>query len=498
MFTRSVKIYNTKRIINDNYEYTFPEQVDTNKSAICLSGGGMRSLVCSNGYFTFLSRYGLLDNLSYLSSVSGGSWFSGIYTFTDIYFGDYKEPEDLTLFNLYTSNFDQMFFVPNICLKIPITHVSILVSKESISLSKVWPETINMSILDHFGLYDRVCVESYERQYELNLKYNTDRYIAPIKNRPFWICCASILADNGNVTFPMTTMYSGLPKVVKYRNNLIGNYYVETSCFGSFFDDYEATSFSEFKLCDMLGTSSAAFAELTNLLNNNGLYEFSEKIEHVIPKYKFAYFGDNIEYCDVEVVDGERANNTAILPLLARGCKKICMFNNNVDINNGIDVFSNPLSYYCNTCLLELFGMCDRNCYFYPSVDNRVQVFESKYWQLLYDQFQNCIEQGGPVYCHVKIPVLENKHNSIKGGYEVELLIYLLYPSVIFTSRLSKEIRSQICKDGIFENFPNYSTLFQNTTSVLELKREQINLLHYYVQWCCEETKDVIFSFLKK
>lgn len=507
MFTRDVKLYNTKRLFGDNYKYVFPEEgiVDKENAAICISGGGMRSLVCANGYFTFLNRYNLLDNISYLSSVSGGSWFSGIYTFSDIYFGDYKNPEDLTMFNLYASNFNNAFFVPNVCVNISITQILQQSKNRCSSLNKIWIEAVNKCILNRFGLFDKVCVESMERAIELNTKYNTDRYIAPLLNRPFWICCSAILANNGNVTIAMTPMYTGLPKTINYKEYSIGNYYIETSGFGCLFDEdsvkFDKTvsifGFNEFRIADMMGTSSAAFAELVDILNEDGLFIYSQKLKHIVPQYTIANFTNKIEYVDVNIVDGERSNNTAILPLLARGCKKICMFNNNIDLSDGIDVLKNPLSYYCNTCLLELFGMCDNNCYFYPRVNDKVQVFETKYWQLLYDQFQQCIENGGPVYCHVKIPVMENKHNAIKGGYDVELLIYLLYPSELFLSRLNHQIRSEIRKDGIFENFPTYKTMFQNIESVLELSREQINLLHYYTQWCLEETKDIIIPFLK-
>jgi hypothetical protein len=55
--------------------------------AVCLSGGGSRALTCALGQLSALStlpgvnRQTLLQNFSFISSVSGGSWASVLYTF---------------------------------------------------------------------------------------------------------------------------------------------------------------------------------------------------------------------------------------------------------------------------------------------------------------------------------------------------------------------------------------------------------------------------------
>ena len=56
------------------------EKKDKAPTAICLSGGGIRSATFNLGVLQGLARHGLLDNFDYLSTVSGGgyigSWFS--------------------------------------------------------------------------------------------------------------------------------------------------------------------------------------------------------------------------------------------------------------------------------------------------------------------------------------------------------------------------------------------------------------------------------------
>src|SRR5439155_5501452 len=46
----------------------------TYRSALCLSGGGIRSAIFNLGILQGLARHGLLENFDYLSSVSGGGF----------------------------------------------------------------------------------------------------------------------------------------------------------------------------------------------------------------------------------------------------------------------------------------------------------------------------------------------------------------------------------------------------------------------------------------
>ena len=61
---------------------------------ICFSGGGSRALTCAWGQLIGLSQLkwengkSLLDEVRYISSVSGGSWASVLYTFRPEQFSD--------------------------------------------------------------------------------------------------------------------------------------------------------------------------------------------------------------------------------------------------------------------------------------------------------------------------------------------------------------------------------------------------------------------------
>jgi Patatin-like phospholipase len=56
--------------------------------AVCFSGGGSRALSCALGQLSALTSQNLLQNFSFISSVSGGSWASVLYTFLPSTFSD--------------------------------------------------------------------------------------------------------------------------------------------------------------------------------------------------------------------------------------------------------------------------------------------------------------------------------------------------------------------------------------------------------------------------
>jgi hypothetical protein len=70
----------------------FPEQMDNDaggrgmlagryKSAVCFSGGGLRSFIASIGYLAALEDLGLMDEIGYTTGVSGGSWATVLYSY---------------------------------------------------------------------------------------------------------------------------------------------------------------------------------------------------------------------------------------------------------------------------------------------------------------------------------------------------------------------------------------------------------------------------------
>lgn len=72
--------------------FVFPEQMGDDaggrrmlegryKSAVCFSGGGLRSFIASIGYLAALEDLGLMDEIGYTTGVSGGSWATVLYSY---------------------------------------------------------------------------------------------------------------------------------------------------------------------------------------------------------------------------------------------------------------------------------------------------------------------------------------------------------------------------------------------------------------------------------
>src|SRR2546425_870115 len=57
--------------------YGISRSLSNKRSALCLSGGGVRSAVFNLGILQGLARCGLLDKFDYLSTVSGGGFIGG-------------------------------------------------------------------------------------------------------------------------------------------------------------------------------------------------------------------------------------------------------------------------------------------------------------------------------------------------------------------------------------------------------------------------------------
>ena len=75
------------RVWTDDDSGRAPEQRDgvlrapVPPTAVCFSGGGMRSMVATVGQLRGLAALGVLDRVGYLSSVSGSAWATVPFAF---------------------------------------------------------------------------------------------------------------------------------------------------------------------------------------------------------------------------------------------------------------------------------------------------------------------------------------------------------------------------------------------------------------------------------
>jgi hypothetical protein len=220
---------------------------------------------------------------------------------------------------------------------------------------------------------------------------------------------------------------------------------------------------------------------------------FSCKCDTSPTNYKHNNFSPKL----AQITDGAFSDNLGVLPLLARGIKKIVCLNNTFvrvfdDNGNWLKTDGEPA---CEPTIRNLFGDSEfRDCDTYDYAKSTLQVFKSSEYQYIYADLRRSFMAGGPTFARRKLQVLPNILNGIAGNYEVDILFILLQPSTRFLNELPPPIRNSIIEEnkiGInslkfkFANFPGYSTVLPNLyTGMIQLTNTQVNLLSTFTEWC--------------
>lgn len=486
------KIYNPK---DENRNFIFPEQkyynVDNDKVALALSGGGSRAFTMSMAAVRFLENMELMGELSYISTVSGSSWFIGPYMFRDLNLGHYRNPENITMTRLQKDNIG---YAADVCINTEIMKKLREARHIHIEPNKIWSYIIGQCFLDKYDLNGKPIVMDRKRA-NYFMENNGIECEVPIEGRPFWLCNSSVLCDKSPLYLTSTPLYSGIPSRVLAKGKVIGGLLVETPMLDSLNPCIKLRKKKGlvnfipnklFTINDMVGTSSAAFTyplEEAESKIKNFIGKRAKILESLNPSINF-YDVNSKNNVDVVTTDGYRTDNLGIISLVARKCKKILCMSANLEI----------MDDFTGSNLLPLFGMWSKRSDDEFTDDS--QIFSKKDWISIENDIRQKMNDGGPVYIHRKLKVLKNKRLSVDGGYKVELLIYFLHPSVEYISQLPLEVQEEIFKsNGKLNNFPHYKTTFQNFGSLCSYTREQINLLSYYTQWCLNKTKHVLLNF---
>jgi hypothetical protein len=229
---------------------------DINKVSIAISGGGSRSFMSTMGYFRALNRMGYKNKAQYVSTVSGGSWFYGVYSFcqtnprfTDsVILGDSSgldssgipDPRLITLSNLTTDNKNNSLYFGHIFENRDIVdYIVSSFSLPNVPIDTAWNYAIGKMILDPYGLNGDVPValnSRHARDMTIRNIFNGDPLALP-DNMPFWLCNTTLMFNYVNqypyVHVPMTPLYSGIPQIISQNNNRIGGLLVENYAFGN-------------------------------------------------------------------------------------------------------------------------------------------------------------------------------------------------------------------------------------------------------------------------
>lgn len=494
-------------IIGDN-KYLFPEienkMYNPEGVGISISGGGNRSLVAMMGYFRAMNKLmidgeRIFNKTQFISSISGGSWFMGIYLLAgssiseDILLGksyDFTKLGKITIetlekFNSTNSN----YYIGKRATNVDIFKYFVEGFMKGIISNELWNYTIGKIYLEPYNCFNKpIFLNESDAIKIFDITKQIPCIIRP--KSPFWIVNTTLIYENTSSLkefnmIQFTPLYSGIPNIIQTNNNLqLGGIWQSTYSFDSCYPynlDLTIISTNQevfidkekyFTIEKMIGTSSSAYC--------NYLYEENllGKYIDLIPKYNiWTQTNTNTnKFNEYYLADGGLINNNSILSLLQRKVKKIILF-------NSTELIIDKSSYYNETWK-------ETDLYSFFELENKLQVFKQDDWEIIAQNLITNSNKGGPMYTLNTLKVLPNKEFYIEGNYLVDLLIIILQPSTNFNNLLPSNITKTFSdKNGPYPFFPNYPTIFTNPGKLIELTNGQVNLLSTYTDWSISETE---------
>ena len=283
--------------VNNDYGINIP---NINKVSFAISGGGSRSFTAMVGYFRALNRMGYKNKAQYVSSISGGNWFYGLYAFsqTNTNYTDELllgkscglvdqifDPSKITLNLLTDTNKQNSLYYGHIFEnKDLLEYAAEALFLKNINIDSIYNYCIGKIILEKYGLNQDVpiAVSSLHANDISTRNIFNGSPLAMPPNMPFWICNTTLffnyVSQYPYAIIPMTPLYSGIPQIITQNTNTIGGYLVENFAFGNteaptsfemsfnnppcllpYFANLKKTNNIR-TLRDMLGVSSTAFA----------------------------------------------------------------------------------------------------------------------------------------------------------------------------------------------------------------------------------------------
>lgn len=491
--------------------------------SLAIGGGGSTAYIAMIGYLRALLELEIspgtglnaFNSSQFISSNSGGSWFTGTYLFangskfssTDL-LGKYIEPSNINVATLANTNFDNPIFMGQCIIDAPVIDFMKEGIKKGISTGFLWNYAIGKIFLNNYNLFGTlVSPNTYYASMMNKLNPNLPSPALPPSNAPFWICNASLLdkniLQNGITQIQFTPLYSGFPQILgsSSNNTLIGGNWVDTYAFGCLAPNSRLTNSGcksttlplnvpknqggPLTLENMIGTSSSAYAYDT-LAISELLFGKSVKLD---PIYNFWSPNNPSVNQQSYTGDGGFSDNTGILSLVSRKCKYILAF------LTPSSTFNSSETGFCDSSLLELFGLFTQSScsdiFKQPNKDS-VQIFESSDWPSFSQQFLNTTQSGGPSYARAKLKVLPNAQNGVVGNYNVDLLVISLQPSSNFHSLLPTDITNKFSdSSGEFPNFPIFPIVGPNKFKFIQLTKPQVNLLQSYTYWSINDSSNL-------
>jgi len=509
---------------------TFPGGPVT--TALCISGGGARSLSSALGQLRALHSLGLMPNVDFISSVSGGTWASAIYMFAeqepDVLMGSPTDPSQLTLSVLDETPPPLGAVVLN-----KTTDIAVKLVADGVPSHILWLAMVSEAFLMPFGLgamdtYIAANSSHVQDIIQRNPQYSSDDFLVPQAGRAkSLVMSATQLAPPGYtassknaVSFQVSPSFSGVPfypndSVVSYgsgpgkqlRDVLIGGGLVETFALGgaapSSFQQQDGAEAGDLEapgvplsLAKAVGMSSnGPGSSLSNLHSIPGFSGVNNPTMTMwsIPNKEHQELQEARTH---EVADGGNLDDTGLCAALQRGATKIAA------MINGASSLSLKTDYCTTTSSATLddavsVQLADK--FGYLKKDNIAeflgnnQVFAQAALFPILCALQGLKKAGKPLVWQGSLQVQPNAWWGIPGGNTVDLAIFWLDESTEFEGMLPEDTQKALGAGpaGGLEDFPNFRTCFQNPPDLTALTARQVNLLAAQTEYSILENREV-------
>jgi hypothetical protein len=494
---------------------------------VCFSGGGSRSLSCTMGQLRGLKYLGLLDEVFFISSVSGGTWASASFTYLPTQYDDddflglpVADPGNLTYWNWNPQHPEYAldYLSPNNLGHVPPSLgifndlKAILKLKDTYGYENhdLWQGLIGSMILSRWNLWNPddngfpTNYYSFTSSYlnwkggilDRNKQLKASQFYCVERQRPFYVMNGCIISnppvegaqllyfESTGVGLGVRNYFQGIgPGGRDIGGGLIQPFAMGSEWIKDISPQYASVSAPSrpFSLSDMVSISSAAFAQT--------IQDEFPILDGLIPTYPYwpvegRSLSKNSVY-NYEFADGGSLENTGITSLLCRNLPNIIAFVNGYapltkdDYGEIVMDSQIPLLFGIQPSVTSLrYNEPKRKAV--PNDDvTFTKVFDSSRYQELAEGLyaaNNSPYNGTAMYMQT-LTVLPNANFGIEGGYDVRVLwVYNTWVHAWY-ELLSDEVAAYAEAQRLAEGFPGFNVL------QLDLDARQVNLLASLSFW---------------
>jgi hypothetical protein len=476
------------------------------QTAVCVSGGGTRSMAATVGQLRGLVELGLLDGVGYLSCVSGSAWAVVPYLYAPDgaeRLGAITRPEALTLSGL--DRVEPRSLLESATHRFRDTFHALDVDG-SVLPDQVWTRAVGATFLAPVGLYDHTApFEFGPASGSVALATGprsspSPRCHRPRVARPFPVVHATLnwpesrSGAQQKLPFEYTPLYVGSPqrRVLDDQQagpRTVGGTFVEPVAFGSAVPEAGVDADGRvvvqpprrpFTLGDMIGASSA--------------FSTPDRDVSAYPHARYwSLPAPDRGPCMVNdlFTDGGDVDNLALLGMLRRRVPSIVVFLNSVwPLALDHDVRHWPDSGQIDPAVPPLFGQPSQR---WP----HNQVFSPAAYPEVVSALQAAKRVGRPLVASTRLMVEPNEWWGIDGGWEVSVCWVYNDRVPVWEAGLPDTVRRMLDSatenpDASLARFPHYLTVGQNAGALTRLTPLQANLLAELAGWGVLESEDTL------